>query len=173
MQIDDIYWPIRHSQENAVIDVQQIRELIELMVEHNMGEIRVKEGETVVSLRRGPSGEVVMAAPQYLPQPTAMPQAAMPADIQATAEAGSEDSGLIAIKAPMVGTFYASSEPESPPFVSVGSEVGEETPVCIIEAMKVFNEIKAEVSGTIEQILVRNEQAVEYGQTIMLVRPRS
>jgi len=73
----------------------------------------------------------------------------------------------------MVGTFYANPEPESPPFVQIGAEIDPDTTVCIIEAMKVFNEIKAEVSGIIERILVHNEQAVEYGQPLMLVRPRN
>jgi acetyl-CoA carboxylase biotin carboxyl carrier protein len=73
----------------------------------------------------------------------------------------------------MVGTFYSASDPEAPPFVSVGTEVEPDTAVCIIEAMKVFNEIKSEVSGTIERILVQNQQAVEFGQPLMLVRPRS
>ena len=73
----------------------------------------------------------------------------------------------------MVGTFYAASEPDAPPFVDVGSEVHADSPVCVIEAMKVFNEIKAEVAGVIERILVHNQQAVEFGQPLMWVRPRS
>ena len=72
----------------------------------------------------------------------------------------------------MVGTYYGSSDPESPPFVQVGSQVHKNTPVCIIEAMKVFNEIKADVEGVIERILVSNEQPVEYGQPLMMVRPK-
>ena len=83
------------------------------------------------------------------------------------------DDGLVTIASPMVGTFYAASDPESPPFVKVGAEIDPDTPVCIIEAMKVFNEIKAEVAGTIERILVENRQAIEFGQPLMLVRPRS
>ena len=74
---------------------------------------------------------------------------------------------------PMVGTFYTAPDPDSSPFVQVGSEVSADTPVCIIEAMKVFNEIKAEVAGTIERILVQDQQAVEFGQPLMLVRPKS
>jgi len=83
------------------------------------------------------------------------------------------DEGLVPIRSPMVGTFYAASDPESPPFVAIGSEVDVTTTVCVIEAMKVFNEIHAEVAGTIERILVNNEQAVEYGQPLMLVRPKA
>jgi len=73
----------------------------------------------------------------------------------------------------MVGNLYTTPDPESPPFVTVGSEIGADTVVCVIEAMKVFNEIRAEMVGTIERVLVQNQQAVEYGQPLMLVRPKS
>jgi acetyl-CoA carboxylase biotin carboxyl carrier protein len=81
------------------------------------------------------------------------------------------DEGLIPIKSPMVGTFYAASSPDAKPFVQVGSSVDEETDVCIIEAMKVFNNIKAECRGTIAKILVTNGQTVEFGQELFLVKP--
>jgi acetyl-CoA carboxylase biotin carboxyl carrier protein len=81
------------------------------------------------------------------------------------------DAGLVAIKSPMVGTFYASPDPNSPNFVSEGSKVRDNTVVCIVEAMKVFNEIKADVSGTIVKVLTRNEAPVEYGQPLFMVRP--
>lgn len=154
-----------------MIDVQKVRELIELMVEHGLSEVRVREGETVVNLRKGPSGEVVYAtpAPAIAPvQPVTAPSAA-PGGAPAPAAA---DEGLVPIVSPMVGTLYIAPDPETPPFVHIGSQVDVNTPVCIIEAMKVFNEIKAEVSGTVEKILVHNEQAVEFGQPLMLVRPR-
>ena len=83
----------------------------------------------------------------------------------------SEETELLTIKSPMVGSFYSASDPDSPPFVEVGSQVTPSTVVCILEAMKVFSEIKAEVSGTIEKILATNSQAVEYGQPLFLVRP--
>ena len=85
--------------------------------------------------------------------------------------APAEDAGLVAIKSPMVGTFYDSSSPEAKPFVTVGSKVNEDTDVCIIEAMKVFNNIKAECRGTIAKILVTSSQTVEFGQTLFLVKP--
>jgi acetyl-CoA carboxylase biotin carboxyl carrier protein len=158
-----------------VIDVQQVRELIELMVEHNLGEIRIKQGETTISLRRGPSGEISMAAPQQMMPAMPMQQIQQqPANVEpAPEEDTSADDGLVAITSPMVGTYYASPNPESPPFVAIGTEVNNESPICIIEAMKVFNEIKAEVNGTIERILVQDEQAVEFGQPLMMVRPSS
>lgn len=153
-----------------MIEVKQVRELIELMIEHGLSEIKVRAGDTVVSLRKSPSGEpVVYTSAPVAPAPVAAapaPQAAPPA------AAPSPDSELVPIPSPMVGTFYASVDPETPPFVKAGSEVGPKTPICIIEAMKVFNEIQAEVSGTIERVLVQNEQPVEFGQPLMLVRPR-
>jgi acetyl-CoA carboxylase biotin carboxyl carrier protein len=152
-----------------VIDVQKVRELIELMVEHGLSEVRIREGETAINLRKG--GEIVYAAPPApAPLPTATPAAVSPAGTPSPA--AEVDEGLVPIVSPMVGTLYVAADPESPPFVHVGSQIDPNTPVCIIEAMKVFNEIKAEVSGTIERILVHNEQAVEFGQPLMLVRPR-
>lgn len=153
-----------------MIDVQQVRELIELMVEHELSEIRVREGETAISLRKG-AGEVHIAgAPAAMPP--VMPATPVAPEIPAAPAAPAEDEGLVPITSPMVGTYYAASDPESPPFVQIGTELNEESPVCIIEAMKVFNEIKAEVVGTVERILVHNEQAVEFGQPLMMVRPR-
>ncbi len=153
-----------------MIDIDKIRELLELMVEHDLSEIRIREGESMITLRKGPTGEPMMmtAAPSMVmsqPPATVLPTPAAPPP--------AVDEGLVPIRSPMVGTFYAASDPESPPFVAIGSEVDVTTTVCVIEAMKVFNEIHAEVAGTIERILVNNEQAVEYGQPLMLVRPRA
>jgi len=157
-----------------VIDVQQVRELIELMVGHDLTEIRIKQGDTTVSLRKGFLGEVsVMPAPAV--QASAMPPAAPASQALAAAEPAaetSEDNGLVAVISPMVGTFYTGPDPDSPPFVKVGQEVSPDTTVCIIEAMKVFNEIKAEVAGTVERIVAAKEKAVEFGETLILIRPK-
>jgi len=156
-----------------VVDIQNIRELLELMVEHGLSEIKVRDGQTTIVLRKGGTGQpVVVTAPhvEAAPGPGQGPESAAAAE---TERARAEDDGLVPIASPMVGTVYLTPDPESPAFVSVGDEVQPETTVCIIEAMKVFNEIHAEVSGTVERILVHNEQAVEYGQPLMLVRPRS
>lgn len=139
------------------------------MSQHGLSEIRLRDGEQGVCLRKGPleSPPMVTVAPPVAgpaPAPAASPAAPAPEQVA--------DSGLVPVVSPMVGTFYAASDPESPPFVSVGSEVDAQSTVCVIEAMKVFNEIRAEVSGRVERILVHNEQAVEYGQPLMLVRPR-
>lgn len=152
-----------------MINVEQLRELAELMSEHGLSEIKVREGETTVSIRKGPLGEPAMVS---APMPPAAAPAPVHAATSATPAAPAHDDNLVPIKSPMVGTFYSSADPESTAFVHVGSEVDANTTVCIIEAMKVFNEIKSEVSGTIERILVKDEQAVEFGQPLMLVRPR-
>ena len=103
--------------------------------------------------------------PAYTPPPA---EAAAPAAPAAPAEA--EEKGVQVIKSPMVGTFYQASSPESPAFVNVGDSVSKDTTVCIIEAMKVMNEIPAEISGTIKEILVENGEAVEYGQPLFKVK---
>ena len=144
------------------------------MVEHDLNELRIRQGDTMISLRKGPKGGVEVGGGLAPAPPAAIP-ATPPAPAGQTAPTTAEpppDEGLVPMRSPMVGTFYAASDPDSSPFVQVGSEVSADTPVCIIEAMKVFNEIKAEMAGTIERILVQNQQAVEFGQPLMLVRPK-
>lgn len=162
---------IPKSSETAVlIDPQQIRDLVQLMKDHDLIEIDLRDGDQQISLKRSgpvpPPVAAAMAPPVVVaPVPvTAAPSAAEPA-------AADDTEGLEPIKSPMVGTLYMRPDPESEPFVAVGSEITEDTIVCVIEAMKVFNEIKAEVAGTIERILVDNETPVEYGQPLILVRP--
>jgi acetyl-CoA carboxylase biotin carboxyl carrier protein len=102
--------------------------------------------------------------------PVAAPAAA-PAPSAAPAAAPASDEGLVAIESPMVGTYYASPSPDKPPFVSVGGQVGPNSVVCLVEAMKIFNEIKAERSGTIVKVLVQSGQAVEFGQPLFMIKP--
>jgi acetyl-CoA carboxylase biotin carboxyl carrier protein len=159
-----------------VVDPEKIRSLVELMAEHELAEVSIRSGDEEIVLKRGvPGGHSVtyghsmpamhmpMHAPSSAPSAAAPPAAASP-PVDA-------DAGLVAIKSPMVGTFYASPDPNSPNFVSEGSKVRDNTVVCIVEAMKVFNEIKADVSGTIVKVLTRNEAPVEYGQPLFMVRP--
>jgi acetyl-CoA carboxylase biotin carboxyl carrier protein len=157
-----------------LFDVELITRLVDLMVEKDLREIDLREGESKISLKRGGPEEAfrtVLApapgAPAVVPTSSSAPGGTTP---PADAEADSNE-GLVPIISPMVGTFYAAPDPESPPYVNIGSSVGPDTAVCIIEAMKVFNEIKAETSGTIERVMVQNEQPVEFGQTLFLVRP--
>lgn len=138
-----------------------------MMVVNDLVEISLRDGEEEVNLRR-PSAQGLALGSE------ALPRAAMPAPIAATllpSVAPPDDASLLDIKSPMVGTFYSAPDPESPPFVQVGSQVHPGMVVCVLEAMKVFNEIKAEIAGTIERILVKNAQPVEYGQILYQVRP--
>ena len=156
-----------------IFDVRKIRRLVELMKEHELSEIDLRQENMRIQLRRGPQGAlgptVVSSAAGAPPQPAPAlgqaPATALPA-------AGPEEH-IVLIRSPMVGTFYAASDPESPAFIKVGDHVGPETTVCIVEAMKVFNEIPAEVSGKIVSVLVENGDPVEFGQPLFKVDTRS
>ena len=156
-----------------MLDIDKIRQLVDMMVANDLVEISLRDGEVEVSLRRptGGAGDVVPVVSG--PIPVSNPGVGAVAEAPPTAAPAAEDEGLelVDIQSPMVGTFYAASDPNSPPYAEVGTHVNPDTVVCIVEAMKVFNEIKAEVAGTIEKILVKNEQPVEYGQPLFLVRP--
>ena len=146
----------------AKVDIESLRQLLALMSEHDLAELEIEQEDLVVRLRK--SGAAVV--------PVAAPVAAAPAAIPSAAPAAeAETAKLPTINSPMVGTFYAALSPEAPPFVKVGDHVTEDTVVCVFEAMKVFNEIRAEMSGTIERILGKNAAAVEFGQALFVVRP--
>jgi acetyl-CoA carboxylase biotin carboxyl carrier protein len=148
-------------------DVRIIKMLVGLMNEHDLGEIDLHEGEHRIRIRRGTKNPIVTTAPVPVagpapaatPHPAADPKSAKPAN-----------AGTI-IKSPTPGTFYTCPSPGAPPFVTVGSRVTPETVVCIIEAMKILNEIPAECSGVITRVLAENQQPVEYGQALFEVDP--
>ena len=150
-----------------VFDVRKVRRLVELMNEHDLGEIDLRQGDQRIRLRRGQEPQVPMVAPSI-----AAPLPAAPV-VQAASDSPreSEDEANVAyITSPMVGTFYSASSPDSPPFVKVGDSVGPDSIVCILEAMKVFNEIPAECSGSIGAVLVQNGDAIEFGQKLFKVQ---
>lgn len=154
----------------APFDLDKLQQLIELMEKHGLSEVSLCRGEEKWRLRRGAVAPTLVSAPTVMaptiaPAPVAAPPAATPSPAAAV------DDGLLMIRSPTVGTFYAAQTPEDPPFVSVGSKVSAQTTVCLIEAMKVFNPITADVSGTIEAILVKNGDPVEFGQPLFKVRP--
>jgi acetyl-CoA carboxylase biotin carboxyl carrier protein len=152
-----------------IFDVERIRRLVELMKEHDMSEIDLRDGETRIQIRRG--GEAVITA---APARAVAPAPATPvADAPAAAPLKAADENIVVIKSPMVGTFYTAPDPDSPPYVKVGDHVGPETTVCIVEAMKVFNQIPAEVSGKIVAVLIENGQPVEFGQPLYKVDTRA
>ncbi|MFP4140486.1 MAG: acetyl-CoA carboxylase biotin carboxyl carrier protein [Planctomycetota bacterium] len=157
------------------MNIKEIKQMVKLMVECDLSELEITDGEhNRVHLKRGPGEQpIVMAAPQ----PQAMSASAGPAPAQQAAPAATEAAAptpadnLIEVISPMVGTFYSAPSPDSDPFVSSGDKVTPETVVCIVEAMKVMNEIKAEVAGTIVEVCVQNAQPVEYGQVLFRVKP--
>lgn len=143
------------------MDINEIRELVRLMVDNELAELDVSDGENKVKLKRGADDKPVIVA---APVPTAPAQAD-------SVEPAVIEENLIEIKSPMVGTFYNAASPDSEPYVSIASGVGADTVVCLIEAMKVMNEIKADCNGVIAEICVRNAQPVEYGQVLFRIRP--
>jgi acetyl-CoA carboxylase biotin carboxyl carrier protein len=150
-----------------VFDVKKVRKFIELMNEHDLAEIDLKQGDQRIRLRRPEA--VTMSAMPAMPM-SAAPSAAAGGERKG-AEPAADESKFIVIKSPMVGTFYAAANPESPPFVKVGDRVGPETTVCIVEAMKVFNEIPAECAGRIAAVLTQSGDAVEFNQPLFRVEP--
>ncbi|MBN2581288.1 MAG: acetyl-CoA carboxylase biotin carboxyl carrier protein [Pirellulales bacterium] len=159
------------SSPQDIFDVRKIRRLVELMKEHELSELDLQQGEVRIQLRRaGPA--VTAGAPPAPGTYTAAPAAAAAPPAAAESAPAADDSRMVLIKSPMVGTFYAAPDPEAPAFVKVGDHVGPETTVCIVEAMKVFNQIPAEVSGKIVAVLVENGQSVEFGQSLFRVDPQ-
>jgi acetyl-CoA carboxylase biotin carboxyl carrier protein len=148
------------------MDPLLLERLIKLMRENDVNALEVSEGANRISLQRGAT--LVAAAPQvvHAATPVAVPAPAAKAD----APRPDDDAGLRPIKSPMVGTFYSKPSPDAKPFVSVGTVVDEDKDVCIIEAMKVFNNIKAEVRGTIAKVCVNEGQSVEFGTVLFLVK---
>ena len=148
------------------MDIREIKRLVELMVHNDLSELDINEGENKIHLKRG--GAVVTTVPAAAPTPVAAPAAnAAPA----ASPAAPIDDKLLEIRSPMVGTFYAAPSPDSEPFVKVGASVSDDSVICIVEAMKVMNEIKAEHSGTVVEVCVKNAQPVEYGQVLFKVKP--
>jgi acetyl-CoA carboxylase biotin carboxyl carrier protein len=157
-----------------MIDIKTLKELVRLMVDNDLAEMDLRDADETVTLKRaGPNAApVVVASPQHVVHSAPAAAPAPAAGGSAPAAAPSDDgAGKLAIESPMVGTFYSAADPDSPPFLSVGKTVSKDEVVCLIEAMKVFNEIKSEVSGVVERVLVQNGQAVEFGQKLFLVRP--
>ncbi|HVZ65246.1 MAG TPA: acetyl-CoA carboxylase biotin carboxyl carrier protein [Lacunisphaera sp.] len=159
------------------MDLKQIKQIIELMKRSELSEFEFEEEGFKIKIKRGSNGfpnasggsgsahpftqisapvEAAPAAPQKAVAPVSSP--------------GADESGFTYVKSPMVGTFYRSPSPENPPFVDINAKVEEKTVVCIIEAMKIMNEIQAETKGTVVEVLVENGQPVEYGQRLFKIK---
>jgi acetyl-CoA carboxylase biotin carboxyl carrier protein len=163
------------TQENN--DIDKIKQLIDIMKQNDLVEIEIKHDDDKIFLKRSQPqtnqnhpADLPMMVPN-VPAAPANPYAAQTSAPQNTLEETQKNADLVEIKSPMVGTFYAAPSPDSEPCVEINSAITPQTVVCIIEAMKVLNEIKAEVSGKIAEILVTNGQAVEYGQILFKVKP--
>jgi acetyl-CoA carboxylase biotin carboxyl carrier protein len=153
-------------------DLDRLQQLVELMEKHDLREVKLKRGNQKWILRRGPR-EVVQMVPSAasLPHPVATIHAPAAAGSAVTAAPPATGDGLAEIKSPMVGTFYRSPSPGEPPFVKEGDRVSRDSVVCLIEAMKFFNQIKAEVAGTIAKVLVNDGDPVDYGQALFKIKP--
>ena len=153
------------------MDLRKLKTLIDLVSESNVSELEITEAEGKVRIVKGPvGGPVAVAAPVMVAAPVPAAPAEAPAAVPASPAVVEPVaiSGHI-VKSPMVGTFYTASSPEAKPFVQVGSVVNEGDTICIIEAMKILNEIEADKSGTVTRIMVVNGQAVEYGQSLFII----
>ena len=155
------------------MDLKDIKAIIDLMKKNSVSEFELEKQDFKIRLKRGMGGGVIAGddAPLLTYAPAPVTIAAATSSAGAPAAAPAAPSNEADIKSPMIGTFYASPSPESAPYVSVGTEVGPDTVVCIIEAMKVMNEIKAEVRGVITQLTTENGKPVEFGQPLFKVRP--
>jgi acetyl-CoA carboxylase biotin carboxyl carrier protein len=154
------------------LELERLRELIALMEKHDISEVDLQNGEQRCRLRRGPQNVSVVAgapqyaAPQYAPAPLAAPQPSA-----APGAAAPVNDGSVLIKSPTVGTFYLSPSPDDPPYVKVGATVKPDTVICLIEAMKVYNQITADLTGTVVEVLVGNAEPVEFGQPLFRIKP--
>ncbi len=155
------------NDNESVFEVPKIRELIELMQEHELNEVDLRQADQRIRLRRGgpePQGTYAPAAPA----PSA-PGPAPPADAPAAAAGGGDDANTVYIESPTIGTFYSRPKPDADDYVKVGDTVSPDTIVCIVEAMKMFNEIPAGVSGKIVEVLVNNEDPVDNNKPLFKV----
>lgn len=160
--------------QGDVFEVRRIRRLIELMNEHDLAEIDLRQADQRIRLRRGPENVPLAPTPQAaVPVPPPRADGAAGANPPGQEPASAADAtNIVLIKSPMVGTYYSAPSPDAPPFCKVGDHVQPESTVCIVEAMKVFNEIPAECAGRIVAVMVDNGDPVEFGQPLFRVDTR-
>lgn len=164
-------------QNSSEMKTSEIRDLIDFIAHSGLNEVDIETKELKIHVKREPDQKVLKSSAQVMTAPAPAPAAAAPAQSPAPAPAPAPSSAPAAsskhveIKSPMIGTFYRSANPDTPPLVSVGDKITKGQTVCIIEAMKLFNEIESEVSGTVVKVLVENASPVEYEQGLFLVEP--
>jgi acetyl-CoA carboxylase biotin carboxyl carrier protein len=158
------------------MNVRLLEQIVKLMAANDLNTVDVRDGDKRVIVKRGAAAPTFAYAPAMQPAvgqaPPAQPQAGAGGSGSATPAATDESAGLVPIKAEMVGTFYSAPKPGEKPFVNVGSEVDEDTEVCLIEAMKNYFAVKAGTRGTVARILVQDGQTVQFDQPLFLIRPR-
>jgi acetyl-CoA carboxylase biotin carboxyl carrier protein len=167
------------SSNQPAMKTSEIRDLIDFISKSGLNEVNIETKELKLNIKREPDQKVFKSTPimTQAAMPMAPPTAALPAATtlatKAEAQAGASSAGkkTVEIKSPMIGTFYRSGNPDTPPLASVGDKVSNGQAVCIIEAMKLFNEIESEVSGTIVKVMVENASPVEYDQVLFVVEP--
>ena len=156
-----------------IFELDRIRRLIDLMKEHGLTEVDLQQGDQQIRLARGTETPLAGAAfPTMIPaapQPVAPAPVATPAAVEADSSQPADDENIVTITAPMVGTFYSKPNPNADSYVKVGDHVNKDTTICIIEAMKVFNEIPAEVSGRVVAILVDDDEPLEFGKPLFKI----
>jgi len=152
------------------MDIRKVKKLIEMLEESSLAEIEIREGEEAIRISRSPSGSpVVHMAPAHVTPTHAAPAATPAAGAPALAAATTALPPGHAVASPMVGSFYRSSTPGAPPFVDIGSQVNAGDTLCIIEAMKMMNEIESDKAGVVKAILKENGQPVEYGEALFII----
>ena len=158
------------EQKKNTMKPKEIQDLIDYISNTGLAEVKIKTEEFELSVKKYADGATAAPVPQYIAAPAAVPAPA-PAAAAPAAPSPAASSNLVEIKSPMIGTFYLTANPDSAPFVTEGGSITAGKTVCIIEAMKLFNEIEAEISGKIVKILVANASPVEYDQPLFLVDP--
>ena len=157
--------------KNAEMKTSEIRDLIDFISQSGLNEVNIETKELKLHVKREPDQKVMKSSPG----PTMMTMQAAPAVAQVAAPRPEKPASVakttVEIKSPMIGTFYRSANPDSPPFISVGDKVSKGQTVCVIEAMKLFNEIESEVSGTVVKAMIENSSPVEYDQILFIVEP--
>ena len=159
--------PKDKDKDTSIFDISRLRELIALMQEHELSEVDLKQAEQRIRLRRGPDGVPVTYA---APAPVAAASGAAAAAAGGAPAPEADDNSLY-ILSEAVGTFYSKPKPDKPSFVKVGDQVNEDTIVCLIEAMKLFNEVPAGVSGTVKEILVKDGDPIDHGMKLFRIEP--
>jgi acetyl-CoA carboxylase biotin carboxyl carrier protein len=155
------------------MELKEIKELIKLVADYGVSEVEVEKGDFKIAIKKTAEGVIHTAPVMQIPvAPVTQPVVAAPVVAAAPASAPvASEANLVTIKSPMIGTFYSSPSPDKPVFVNVGDEIKAGKVVCIIEAMKLFNEIESDISGRIVKVLVNNASPVEYDQPLFLVEP--